>query len=98
MGFRGESYNQHDFTRQMSGRFLPYVVCLSRPVCRVVSGMAAQSHPMSLAAQPCDPYIFDTNHFENLLNANSDRMLVPDNQCQIKLIEVGNRGNSLMYQ
>lgn len=54
--------------------------------------MASNPHPASLAEQPCDPYVFDISHFECLLNENSRRTLVPDNQLQIKLIEVGVRG------
>jgi hypothetical protein len=49
---------------------------------------------MSLVDQTCSPYIFDTNHFENLLSANSERTLVADDQLQIKLIEVGEKGIS----
>ncbi|OAL46041.1 hypothetical protein IQ07DRAFT_647681 [Pyrenochaeta sp. DS3sAY3a] len=53
--------------------------------------MVSNSHPASLTEQPCDPYVFDTSHFEHLLNENSIRTLVPDDQLQIKLVEVGVR-------
>jgi hypothetical protein len=49
---------------------------------------------MSLVDQACSPYIFDTYHFEKLLSANSERTLVADDQLQIKLIEVGEKGIS----
>ncbi|CAO2656258.1 Nn.00g050610.m01.CDS01 [Neocucurbitaria sp. VM-36] len=49
------------------------------------------TNPVALTEQPCDPYIFDTSHFENLLAENSKRTLVPDEELQIKLIEVGAR-------
>jgi hypothetical protein len=52
---------------------------------------------MSLVDQACSPYIFDTNHFENLLSANSERTLVSDDQLHIKLIEVGEKGILHMY-
>ncbi|KAF1839682.1 hypothetical protein BDW02DRAFT_563735 [Decorospora gaudefroyi] len=51
--------------------------------------MAATPRPLCLADQPCDPYVYDTAHFEHLLHSNSERTLVPDDQLQIKLIEVG---------
>jgi hypothetical protein len=53
---------------------------------------------MSLVDQACSPYIFDTNHFENLLSANSERTLVADDQLQIKLIEVGEKGILHTYE
>lgn len=54
--------------------------------------MAAQLYPTSLADQPSDPYIFDLGHFEDLLKANSERTLVPEERLQIKIVEVGHAG------
>lgn len=47
---------------------------------------------LSLGEHGCSPYVLDEDHFENLLNANSERMLVPEGQSQIKLMELGNKG------
>ncbi|KAF2129906.1 hypothetical protein P153DRAFT_385138 [Dothidotthia symphoricarpi CBS 119687] len=44
---------------------------------------------MSWTELLCDPYVFDTSHFEHLLNENTKRVFVADEQVQIKLIEVG---------
>jgi len=56
--------------------------------------MATPTYPASLAPTQCDPYIFDTAHFDNLLNQNSKRLFVPDDQLQIKVVEVGHRGTT----
>ncbi|KAH7378819.1 hypothetical protein BKA66DRAFT_466691 [Pyrenochaeta sp. MPI-SDFR-AT-0127] len=53
--------------------------------------MAVDLRSGSLTSGPCDPYVFDTSHFENILNENSKRTLVPDEELQIKLIESGAR-------
>jgi hypothetical protein len=57
--------------------------------------MDAQAYPASLAAGHHDPYMFDSTHFENLLTENSTRLFVPDDQLQIKIVEVGHRGRYL---
>ncbi|KAF1925389.1 uncharacterized protein M421DRAFT_240610 [Didymella exigua CBS 183.55] len=53
--------------------------------------MAKHSQYESLSDHACDPYIFDTSHFENLLRENSERTLVSDDELQIKVVEVGNK-------
>ncbi|KAF2111930.1 hypothetical protein BDV96DRAFT_580879 [Lophiotrema nucula] len=53
--------------------------------------MAAPNYPASLAPSQSDPYVFDTAHFDNLLNQNSKRLFVADDQLQIKVVEVGYR-------
>jgi len=57
--------------------------------------MDAHAYPASLAAAPHDPYMFDTAHFESLLTENSTRLFVADDQLQIKIVEVGHRGNGV---
>jgi hypothetical protein len=54
--------------------------------------MPANARNTSVSNQPCDPYVFDTTHFQKLLSDNSKRALVPDDELQIKLIEVGATG------
>lgn len=54
--------------------------------------------PASLADHACDPYVFDTCHFADLLSLNSEGTFVEDDQLKIKLIEVGNKSRSLMEQ
>lgn len=58
--------------------------------------MAVNLRPTSLTEQTCDPYVFDTGHFENLLKENSKRTLVPDEELQVKLIETGATGKSVV--
>ncbi|KAF2474441.1 uncharacterized protein BDR25DRAFT_122021 [Lindgomyces ingoldianus] len=53
--------------------------------------MAQLPYPQSLGVKNCDPYVFDTSHFEGLLGENAKRIFVPDNQLQIKLVEVGQK-------
>lgn len=57
--------------------------------------MEAHAYLASLAAAPHDPYMFDTAHFENLLTENSARLFVADDELQIKIVEVGHRGNDV---
>ena len=73
---------------------------LDKPPYRHLHALLAMTgHPDqgSLADQTFDPYIFDTGHFEDLLQANFERALVPDDELQIKVIEVGHRGISLAH-
>ena len=58
--------------------------------------MDTKTYPASLAATSHNPYMFDSGHFENLLTENSNRIFVTDSEVQIKLVEVGNRGTSVV--
>jgi len=40
--------------------------------------------------------MFDSAHFENLLTQHSERIFVADNELQIKIVEVGNRGKGAL--
>jgi hypothetical protein len=64
----------------------------------IILTMVNECCPASLVDHQCDPYVFDTSHSEDLLRLNSERTFVEDGQLQIKLIEVGNKGMSLMEQ
>jgi len=58
--------------------------------------MAAQTNPASLVTTNHNPYMFDSAHFENLLTQHSERIFVADNELQIKIVEVGNRGKGAL--
>jgi hypothetical protein len=60
--------------------------------CHTVFGMETPTRPEPWANQSHNPYVFDTGHFRALLEANAKRTLVPDHELQIKLTEVGVKG------
>jgi hypothetical protein len=60
--------------------------------CHTVFGMENPTRPEPWANQSHNPYVFDTGHFRALLEANAKRTLVPDHELQMKITEVGVKG------
>lgn len=56
--------------------------------------MTLESFPWSLKSDVCNPYTFDLEHYARLWDDNSERLFVADSELRIKIIEVGERGES----
>jgi hypothetical protein len=61
------------------------------------SATMASVIPHVLSVLQCgDPYVFDSGHFDKLLSKNSKQRFVPNDELQIKVVEVGVRGELLI--
>jgi hypothetical protein len=57
-----------------------------------VDSSLLESSPWSSVPDASDPYAFDIPHYTHLLEENSKRLFVQDDQVWLKVIEVGKRG------